>query len=228
MTNIPLYERFSLLDIPAYGLAEASRYLHIAPAILRSWVFGRPYPRQTGQAYFEPLLQLSDPDIRRLSFANLIEAHVLRALRTEHGVSLRDVREALDIAQRHYGIDHLFLDSALRTHAGELFLKKYGELVHLDRAGQFALEAIFDRYLKRVDWQEELPVRLYPYLDDAEKHVAIDPTIAFGRPVIISKAISTSVIVDRYDAGESLEFIAADYDLTPAEVKTAILYERAA
>jgi uncharacterized protein (DUF433 family) len=46
--------------------------------------------------------------------------------------------------------------------------------------------------------------------------------------VVERKAISTATIVERVDAGESVEQIAADYDLRPVEVEQAIVYERAA
>jgi uncharacterized protein (DUF433 family) len=36
------------------------------------------------------------------------------------------------------------------------------------------------------------------------------------------------VIAERIDAGESVEALAEDYDLAPAEVEEAVLYERAA
>lgn len=215
-------------EVPVYTATEAARYLHLAPATLRSWAWGRPYPRQTNDGYFAPILQVPDPQQHRLSFLNLVEAHVLRALRTEHAVSVRAVREALRIAEAHYGLTHLLASRVLYTSAGELFLKTYRDLVHLDRSGQFTLETILERYLKRVEWTQGSPTRLYPYLDDPDKVIAIDPRIAFGRPILISHGISTSVIVSRYEAGEPLDAIAEDYDLDLEEVTTAMLFERAA
>ncbi len=50
----------------------------------------------------------------------------------------------------------------------------------------------------------------------------------FGRPFISTKGISTSILVDRIDAGESTDAIADDYELDVNEVEMAILYERAA
>jgi uncharacterized protein (DUF433 family) len=58
--------------------------------------------------------------------------------------------------------------------------------------------------------------------------IAIDPAIAFARPVLLSRGISTRAIVDRIDAGETPQDVAKDYDLTPDEVEQAVLYERAA
>jgi uncharacterized protein (DUF433 family) len=45
---------------------------------------------------------------------------------------------------------------------------------------------------------------------------------------VARKSVSTHVIADRIDAGETVDALAADYDLSPAEVEEAVLYERAA
>jgi hypothetical protein len=42
---------------PAYSVAEAARYLKVAPATLRSWVAGRPYPKGAGTAHSSPLIR---------------------------------------------------------------------------------------------------------------------------------------------------------------------------
>ena len=44
-----IYGGWNPQDVPAYTLAEAARYLHIAAATPRSWVFGRSYPLETGK-----------------------------------------------------------------------------------------------------------------------------------------------------------------------------------
>ena len=60
------------------------------------------------------------------------------------------------------------------------------------------------------------------------KPIAIDPTIAFGRPVVRRIGVSTRAIAERIDAGETVDELAADYDLSPTEIEEAVLYERAA
>ena len=64
---------------PAYSLTEASRYLSIPPATLRSWVAGRKYPTGSGPKFFRPVIELPDDARAGLSFVNLVEAHVLDA-----------------------------------------------------------------------------------------------------------------------------------------------------
>lgn len=218
-----------MIDAPAYGFAEASRYLKLAPATLRSWVIGRNYPKRYGVGHFEPLIRLADEERKLLSFANLIEAYVLKALRQEHGVSMDAVRNALNYAERKLNISRLLLSPDLQTTAGDLFLKRYGELINLSQSGQLALRRMFEEHLKRIEWENKIPNRLYPYYGvDEEKIIAIDPSIGFGRPVLIRKGISTAIITDRIDAGESIEELAEDYALNTKEVEMAIIYERAA
>jgi uncharacterized protein (DUF433 family) len=161
----------------------------------------------------------------------LIEAQVLRALRTDHGVPVKEVRKAIQFAEQRLGIERLLLSEALRTDAGRLFLDRYGELINLSASGQLAMRQVLHAHLKRVMWDERLPVRLYPFVGESagtDMPIAIDPRISFGRPVLAKHGVSTAVISDRIDAGESVEDVAADYELTRQEVEQAVLYERAA
>lgn len=207
--------------------------MRIAPATLRSWTVGRSYPRRGGLARFKPLLRLVDPSKTVLTFWNLVEAHVLRALRTEHGVSIRAVRDAIAYAERALGIEKLLLRPELRTEAGDLLLDRYGELINLSRSGQLAMRKLLEAHLKRVVWDERnFPVKLFPFVRDesaeAPQRIVIDPFVAFGRPVVVKRGVTTGAIAGRIDAGESVDQVAQDYDLEPSEVEEAVLYERAA
>jgi uncharacterized protein (DUF433 family) len=220
-------------DLAAYTLAEAARYLRLPPATLRSWVFGRAYPVTKSGGRFPPLIRPASKQPPLLSFSNLVEAHVLRSLRAVHEVSVKALREALAYAERELSIDRLLLRPELRAEAGKVFLDRYGHLIELTASGQFAMREFFDAHLKRIEWdRSKAPARLYPFLSvvsaDGERPIMIDPHIAFGRPVVERKGISTSAIVERIDAGESVEDVADDYDLGRSEIEQAILYERAA
>ncbi len=217
---------------PAYSITEAGRYLRLSTATLRSWFLGRPYPTAKGLSQFAPVLRLAERNPATLSFSNLIEAHVLRSLRTEHGVPLAEVRQALAYAQRELKIDQLLLREELRTAGGQLFLDRYGELVNLSASGQLAMRKVFEAHLKRVEWGNlRSAVRLYPFVfsESADaKPIVIDPQISFGRPVVSKAFVSTRSILDRIDAGERVEDVARDYELTNEAVEEAVVFERAA
>lgn len=219
-------------DQPAYTLAEAARYLKVAPATLRSWVVGRPYQTGKGPAHFKPLIRPASSPPPMLSFWNLIEAHVLRSLRADHGVRMDALRRAIKYAQQTLKIDRLLLSPELQTDAGKLLLTRYGELIELSASGQVAMRRMFNEHLARVEWDSwQFPVKLYPATAEtlsSARPIAIDAQVAFGRPVIAKRGVTTGIIADRIDAGETVAELAADYDLSVDEVEEAVLYERAA
>jgi uncharacterized protein (DUF433 family) len=220
-------------ELPIYGVAAAARYLRLSPATLRSWVVGRTYDHSDGGTGFsEPLIQRPDHRDQRLSFINLVEAHVLHAIRTKHRVPMHKIRTALDYAQSTFGISRLLVREELMASPGNLFLEEFGRLVNISQSGQFAIKRVLQVHLKRLErGPDGLPQSFFPFLGDwhlGKRSILIDPRISFGRPVLTRRSISTAVLTDRFDLGESVEELAQDYDLEEAEVEEAILYERAA
>lgn len=226
------FDKFDARHQPAYTVAEAARYLKLPQATLRTWVLGRDYPVADGRSRFKALIRPARGTPPVLSFFNLIEAHVLRALRTEHGVSIKALRDSIAYAERTLKVDRLLLREDLRTHGGRVLLDHYGSLIDLSASGQIAIRKALEDHLARVEWDAwQFPVRLYPYPTaalDGNRPISIDANIAFGRPVLQGRGISTHTIAERLDAGESVADLAADYDLLPGDIEQAALYERAA
>ena len=143
------------------------------------------------------------------------------------------VRKALTYAEQKLNINRLLLSKELCTDAGRVFLDRYGQLIELSASGQIALRRMFEDHLRRVEWDDwQFPVRLYPFVSgedtNNERPIAIDPKIAFGRPILVRAGVSTMAIAERIDAGETVAELAKDYDLSPEEIERAVLYERAA
>ena len=227
-----VFDKTDVRHQPAYLLAEAARYLKLPQATLRAWVVGRDYPVTDGRGSFKALIKPARRSPPLLSFYNLVEAHVLRALRTEHGVSVRALRDSIDYAERKLKVDRLLLTEDLRTHGGRVLLDRYGELIDLSASGQIAIRKALEEHLARVEWDAwKFPVRLYPYPTaalDGKRPIAIDANVAFGRPVLVASGVSTHAIAERLDAGESVSDLAQDYDVSPTDIEQAALYERAA
>ena len=70
---------------PAYTKAEASRYLGIPHRTLHDWVSGKS---DSGGGRQRPLVSIAAPSRHLLSFENILELHVLAALRHVHGVRM--------------------------------------------------------------------------------------------------------------------------------------------
>jgi uncharacterized protein (DUF433 family) len=107
-------------------------------------------------------------------------------------------------------------------------LERYGSLINLNRAGQLGIKAVLEGLLTRIEWDRNLPCRFFPPLSNRgdARTVRIDPTIRFGRPTIARLRVSTEVVVDRINAGESVESVAEDYSATRDEIIDALAYER--
>jgi uncharacterized protein (DUF433 family) len=219
-----------LREVPLYTLAEVAHHVHVPRATLRSWVEGRDYVAAGELRHSPRVLVRPDSGDGRLSFNNLIEAHVLRALRTRHGVPMNLVRKALAYAESEWGIERLLIRDELEAAPGEMFVREYGRLLSLSHSGQFAIETVLKGFLQRVVRDAQgLPRRLYPFVApgvfDDRRVIAIDPRLAYGRPSIESRGISTAILAERRDAGETIEELAESYGLDQADVEEAILYE---
>jgi uncharacterized protein (DUF433 family) len=223
--------------VPAYSLAEASHYLRINDATLRSWVVGRPYPVSGHVKFSRPVIHLADRQEHYLSFVNLVEAHVLMAIRRRHGVKLSKVRKALDYVQNQFSIDRPLINQAFQTDGLDLFIERYGKLISASQEGQHAMKEIIGVYLRRVEWDAKgLPIKLYPFTRNSESDAApaadprvvvMNPTISFGRPVIDGTGIPVSSIYERYKAGDSVVDLARDFRLETGAIEEAIRCEAA-
>ena len=216
--------------LPAYTVAEAAHYLHMPSGTLRGWVAGR-------SGHSRPLIDLADSKRQYLSFVNLVEAHVLAAIRRRHGVKLPKVRKALGYVQRQFRVEHPLIGQAFQTDGLDLFVERYGELINASREGQRAMKEIIGVYLERIEWDASgLPVKLYPFTRDTRAEsapasdprvVVMNPAVSFGRPVIAGTGIPVSSIYERYKAGDSVDALARDFRLETGAIEEAIRCEAA-
>jgi uncharacterized protein (DUF433 family) len=221
----------------AYTVAEAAHYLRMPDVTLRSWVSGRLYPVSGQQRRSSPVIRLDDPKGRYLSFINLVEAHVLAAIRRRHGVRLPKVRRALHYVRREFDLKRPLIDQAFQTGGLDLFVERYGQMINASRQGQQAMKEIIRVYLQRIERDTRgLPIKLYPFTRDTEsdfspksepRRVVMSPTMSFGRPVIVGTGIPVSAIYERYTAGDSVTDLARDFRLGTSAVEEAIRCEAA-
>ncbi len=219
-------------EAPAHTFLAAARCLGMPQATLRYWVHGRTSQRGGERGVSEPLIRAPAGVSNLISFNNLVEAHVLRALRTRGGIRMVAVRKAIEYAESELGVARLLLSDELGTSGLEVFLGRLSELITLSRSGRMAMRQMLDVCLQRVDRDgDALPLRLYPLRptwSESRKPIVIDPRISFGRPTVAGSGVSTAALVDRYDAGESFQELAHDYRLEVSQIQDAVFYERVA
>lgn len=223
--------------VPAYSFAEAARYLRMPEGTLRSWVVGRLYPVAGKSKRSRPLIHLDDPQKGYLSFVNLVEAHVLAAIRRRYGVKLPKVRSALDYVTKRFHSARPLIDQPFHTDSLDLFVEHYEHLINASREGQEGMKELIGVYLQRIERDTNgLPIKLYPFTRDTQakavpisdpRVVVMNPAISFGRPVIAGTGIPVSSIYERYKAGDSVADLAQDFRLDISAIEEAIRCEAA-
>lgn len=217
-------------EVPNYSVTEAARALQLPRTTLRQWAAGRYDPHDPKRWMFEPLLHPASRSPLLLSFMNLVEAHVLSALRRQHQIHLAKIRVALAYLDQYTSSPHPLADQHFETDGLSIFIEQYGQLIDIGQAGQLAMRAVLESYLRRIERDTSgLAIRLYPFTSsnhtETSRAIVIDPAIAFGRPTLARRGIPTIVIAQRYKAGESIESLVEDYGCEPLEIQEAIRCE---
>ncbi|MDB9314898.1 DUF433 domain-containing protein [Spirulina sp. CS-785/01] len=216
-------------DIPTYSAGDAARYLNIPESTIRSWTVGYRYRVTDGKKRFYPLIESKTRDPLRLTFTNLIELHVLRAIR-QRNIDLQKVRMALDYINEQLHIPHPLAHQEFQTDGVDLFIERYGALINASQQKKTLLRDSLKSHLERIEPDDSgLAIKLYPftrtYDHDSPRLVVIDSRIAFGRLTIAGTGIAADIIAERFHAGDSPEQIAQDYECRVEEVTEAIRCE---
>jgi len=207
---------------PAYTFADAARYAGVPYQTVRYWALGRN--RIPG------ILELAENYPPVLSFANLLECHVLNAMRTKYRLHLPKVRLALQHLRTESSTRHPLLTKQFQTDGVDLFIDE-GALINVSRGGQATMREMLETYLERIAWHSKGLVKFYPFVAkhsaDEPRIISITPKIAFGRSVIDGTGIATAVIAARFGARDSMEDLAREYQRSEQEIEEAIRWEGA-
>ena len=105
----------------------------------------------TGVRFSKPIIQVPDPDMKLLSFMNLVEIHVLDAIRRKHDIPLEKVRTAMNYLSKQFPSRHPLADQEFVTDGLNLFIKKFSQLINISQEGQLAIQEILQAHLHRIE-----------------------------------------------------------------------------
>ncbi|RZK30620.1 MAG: DUF433 domain-containing protein [Hymenobacter sp.] len=219
-----LYAGQAVYRLPLYTVRQAAHLTGLPLATAARWT-----ATDTG-------LLIRTQGETGLSFLNLIELHVLAAIRRLHQLPLGKVRHAVQYVRQEFGTDYPLAERQFETDGVDLFIRELDMLINASRRGQVAIRELVTAYLQRIERDATgFPLRLYPLyradiniadeVQQAPAIIAVDPTISFGRPVLIGSGIPVEVVISRYRAGDSIRDLVADYHLPEAAVEEALRYE---
>ena len=215
------------IDVPMYSLSAAARWVGVPHTTLHKWVFGRDYPAGGRMRRSKPLIVPADPEHRRLSFANIAEAHLLNVTR-KYRIPLHDVRAAIDLVQASQpGAKHPLLTGHFYRRGKYIFVDFLSQKIAASRPieGQPLLGHEFDEYLERIERDERGKIiRLFPVRRNESKTVVLNSGVAGGQPIIAGTGILVEYVQDLHRIGLSPHKIAAQYGLDESKIVEAINY----
>jgi uncharacterized protein (DUF433 family) len=213
-------------DVPAYSLAEAAALVGCPQSTLRSWVLGRSFPKRNGEVGRSPaIIKPATPDASFISFTNVVEVHVLAGLRRRYELRLDSIRNAVRYVRDRLGVSHPLAHEQFKTDGADLFVERFGKLINATKEGQVAMREVLDTYLERIEYDagDGRAIRFFPlFRDAAPRVIVVDPRRSFGRPIIAGTSIPITAVRGRFDAGDSVEHLARDYDVHSDQIQEAL------
>jgi uncharacterized protein (DUF433 family) len=163
-----------------------------------------------------------------LSYLQLVEIAFVAVMRNL-GISLQRIRQAREYLATAFQEEYPFAAYEFKTDGHHVLMELDqvegkdggGKLIVADRHGQLAWKELLYQRFTEFEYEDNVAIRWHPA--GPTSPVVIDPTIAFGAPVI--RGIPTWALRGRWKAGETLGDIAEDFQLDRKEVITALEFE---
>jgi uncharacterized protein (DUF433 family) len=212
------------LEVPIYGLSEAARYLRLPIKTLEYWVYGT--------SRLPALIKGASRDPRALSYMNLLECHMLKAMKKDYDLKLPKIRKAIIELGGKFSFAHPIIEAPLYTNRVDVILKELDKYVNLSArrgGGEQLIAPEMLVYMERIERDQD-GFRFFPFVMGSDKSepktILISPSVSFGKPVIVGTGISTAVIASRFNARESITDLADEYGIKPNQIEEAIRWEQ--
>jgi uncharacterized protein (DUF433 family) len=215
----------SVLEREVYSEAEAARLLRLPQSTLHYWLDGG---ERRGRNY-KPVLRTEPRGGRTVTWAEFVEAGLLREYRRTHQVPMVELRAFICLLREKFGVPYPLADRRPFVAGKKLVLQAQAE-AGLDPeyclvavvGNQYLLTPPSQAFVERVSWDGDVAAGWRPDANPGSP-VRILPDVRFGRPSI--KGISTEVIWEQDEAGMDVEQIAEVYQVKVADVRWALAYE---
>ena len=204
------------VSVPLYTLAEAARYLDVAPSTLHGWA------RPQGSV---PWITVLPPHghAAALPFVGFAEAFVIKAA-LDAGVPNHRIRPGIErIKERAGGMEHALASRVVYTDGAELLLEVVDdEDLDVARTNQRAFRKTVDSALKLITFGGDYAERIQlPKFQQAR--VVVDPWVASGKPVVDS-GVGPRIkdVIDRVHGGDDPATVAREFKISVPEIEAVI------
>jgi uncharacterized protein (DUF433 family) len=214
-----------LLEIPLYAYSEADYLAGTSRGTAKRWLTGYEFRASGGKVVRRPpVTPQTERDEKGVSFLDLVELAAIGGLK-EIGFTLLQIRRVVDNCQQLFEIPRPLASLQFKVGGREVFVHtQEGDLVEvLQGRGRRAWDQVLGPFLGTLDYDHEVARRWWPLGRGGA--VCVAPDYGFGLPVVSGSGVRTEIILERFQVGESGEEIAADFNLAPSQVESAIRFE---
>lgn len=199
---------------PILNVRDAAAYLAIPESTLGAWGKERTIHVVAAERRGWPTLP----------FAAVVEAFVLRELRTEAGFSMAKVKEAAAGIRRAFDDPYGLIRPRIVYDAAEIFIDIAGDMYRAKDHNQVIRETV-SNFKEFLTWSDEEPARLR--LKQFGGSVIIDPRFGWGTPVVEANKVPIQSLLGLWYADEPIAVIADEFDMEAPEVERLIrAYDR--
>ncbi len=228
-----------LLGLGLYTRADAARLLGLSPGRVSSWVRGYRYawgPKERRRRGMQPAVIKTDiPMIDSslaVSFLELVELFVVKQFRDKN-IPLQTVRVAWNHAARAFDTLHPFADRRVFTDGGSIFMALRDDdeapdvLEISSRRMPFHVVAgpIFHESFQEIEFDDSTALASRWWPRGRQTPIVLDPTIAFGAPVVWGTRVPTATLA-RYADARPIKEVADAFELPAEQVRAAVTFER--
>ncbi len=217
----------SVLNREMFSEAEAARLLRVPQSTLNYWLEGGVRRGKTYQPVIRPEPLGGRPPV---TWAEFIEAGLLREYRRTHKVPMAELRDFIDSLRKVYDVPYPLAHRRPFVGEGRQLVLEAQEASGLDAEyclvavtrNQLILTPPAAAFVERVAWDHDVAVSWRPH-DDPASPVRMTPDVRFGLPNV--KGIRTEVLWEHIDAGEDIDEVAEAFNLKRSDVGWALAYE---
>jgi uncharacterized protein (DUF433 family) len=196
-----------------YTRREAARLAGLRPERITLWV--RSLARNPSD---RPLT---------LSFFDLLEIAFVRTF-LDLGLPMRTIRHATIEGSHLFGVAHPFCLRRFQTEGRELFARvaeTAGERARLHSA-RGGFPTVVRSMFKQIAYDSVSEMAAMWWLRGRDVPVLLDPTRAFGTPIVARRGVPTHVLAGPVEAGDSPELVGNWFEVPVGDVRAAVAFER--
>ena len=213
----------NLLGIGLYTTEEAALYARVSARMMRRWLFGA----KDGEPVMHPQIG-SVQDQQVVSFLDFVQAMAVRAVRSQHRVPLQRIRQAIERAEKDYGLEYPLARQHTTYLFGSELVIKLGDEEYVQVSGKAARNRLIARvvelYMKDLGFGPEGLADAYRAFVWGDYEVRMNPQVRFGEPILPSCGYTARALWEAYMAEGGFEQAAEAYGVKAEEVEAACRY----